>query len=326
MKDVYVGIHEVPLLGYVRAGHFKEPFSLEELTHENFITFMERSLPNQALVRGRNVGVCAYNHTDDEQFTIAAGAFIADINEEAKEAVDDEIGLDLATRVTWNPWYTAEGRGVLHVGGGHNFQDHRGVAVYASRPEINEYNPINVALMSGVLFNDWINVYNAEGALVYGPLSVQSELFYANTKGEAGQSDSDFYGGYVYASYFLTGENRVYKRTTGTFGRVKPFTNFFAVRTADGRIQSGWGAWEVAARLSHIELRDGIALARNVQLAGKMTDVTLGVNWHLNPNTRVMFNYIHAWQDWAGPNNGIVLLGNTLGETDILACRLQFDF
>jgi phosphate-selective porin OprO and OprP len=327
MKDVYVGIHEIPLLGYVRAGHFKEPFSLEELTSSKYITFMERALPN-ALVRGRSVGVCAYNHSEDEQFTIASGAFIADIDEEDKEAVDDELGVDLATRVTWNPWYTAEGRGVLHVGVGGNFQDHRGVAAYASRPEIHEFNPVGNALTTGDLFNDWVNVFNMESALVYGPFSLQSELFYANTKGEAGQVDSDFYGAYLYASYFLTGENRVYKRTSGTFSRVKPFTNFFIVRTADGSVQSGWGAWEVAARWSYLELREGVVLeAATPQLAGKLNDVTLGVNWHLNPYTRVMFNYIHSWHDWAGPSDGQGnLLGNTNGETDIVAARLQFDF
>jgi phosphate-selective porin OprO/OprP len=334
MKDVYVGIHEIPYLGYVRAGHFKEPFSLEELTHETFLTFLERSLPNQALVRGRSVGICAYNHTDDEQFTIASGAFV-DIDEEEKETLnpfgfhDDELGMDLATRVTWNPWYTAEGRGVLHVGGGHNFQDHRGRAIYASNPEINELNnqfgPVS-ALASGLLFNDWVNVFNAESALVYGPFSLQGEAFYANTTGEAGQEDSDFYGAYVYASYFLTGEHRPYCRKRAKFGRVVPYTNFFVVRTADGSVQSGLGAWELAARWSWVEIRDGIDVANTVQLAGKLNDVTLGVNWYLNPYTRIMFNYIHAWHDWAGPNSGQVLLGDTSGETDILACRLQFDF
>ncbi|MFW5810298.1 MAG: porin [Thermodesulfobacteriota bacterium] len=27
---------------------------------------------------------------------------------------------------------------------------------------------------------------------------------------------------------------------------------------------------------------------------GELSDITLGVNWHLNPNVRVMFNYVYA--------------------------------
>ena len=43
-KDMYIEFMNTPV-GNVRAGHFKEPFSLEELTSSKNITFMERSLP-----------------------------------------------------------------------------------------------------------------------------------------------------------------------------------------------------------------------------------------------------------------------------------------
>jgi len=329
LKDAYVGIHEIPWLGYVRAGHFYEVTSLEQQTHENYITFMERALPVLAFHPRRQFGIAAYNYTEDEQFTISGGAFLPDINEEHKELFDDELGIDMATRVTWNPWYTAEGRGVLHVGGGYNFVDVRGTHTFRVNPEIHRVVSPGLGetsvLRSGVagLTIDRYTMLNFETALVYGPFSIQSEIFLGDTEGEAGQPDSDLYGAYVMGSYFLTGEHRPYNRQRAKFGRVVPFTNFFIVRTADGSIQSGWGAWELAARWSWVEIRDGIDPAA-VQLAGSLNDVTLGVNWHLNPNARVMFNYIHSWADWINP--GGLGLGDTNSEIDILACRLQVDF
>ena len=44
----------------------------------------------------------------------------------------------------------------------------------------------------------------------------------------------------------------------------------------------------MAARISHLDADDGMLDG------GKLTDVTAGVNWYLNPNTRVMFNYVLA--------------------------------
>ena len=42
-------------------------------------------------------------------------------------------------------------------------------------------------------------------------------------------TDLFFHGGYVQASYFLTGEHMTWKRSSGTLDRVKPFENFFLV-------------------------------------------------------------------------------------------------
>ena len=42
-KDVYFGIKDVPVLGNVRVGQFKEPFSLEQMASSNDITAIERA-------------------------------------------------------------------------------------------------------------------------------------------------------------------------------------------------------------------------------------------------------------------------------------------
>jgi phosphate-selective porin OprO/OprP len=316
LKDLYGGIHEIPYLGYVRVGHFKAPFSLEELTSSKYITFMERSLPN-VFAPSRRAGVAAYNHTEDEKVTWAYGAFYYGDLATAHENVDDRQGIRLAARGTWAPIYTADGRGLLHFGAGVSFADLPTETVrFRTRPEIHETQDTNGSqyfLSTNTIdARDYIT-YDLEMAMVYGPFSLQSELMYTNVDGIAGQNDLDFYGAYVYASYFLTGENRVYKRTAGTFDRVKPFTNFFMVRTCDGAIQSGWGAWELAARYSFLDFTNDT----NAR-AGLLNDFTMGVNWYWNPNMRMMFNYIHAWSD--------IPAQAATCETDIVAARWQVDF
>ncbi len=102
---------------------------------------------------------------------------------------------------------------------------------------------------------------------------------------------NNFYGGYVFVSYFLTGENRPYNRKMGVFDRVRPYEDFFRVRTCDGstshrpgRLGSG------LSLLLHRHARRPDA----PRAPASPTDHTFGLNWYLNPFTRVMFNYVHS--------------------------------
>ena len=151
-----------------------------------------------------------------------------------------------------------------------------------------------------------------ELAGVYGPLSVQTEYFQATLDPVvAATADVDLKGYYVNVSYFLTGEHRPYSRSAGTFGRVKPFENFFRVRDCDGCVQTGLGAWELAYRYSHIDLDDGISTG------GQATDNTIGVNWYWNPYSRVMFNYVMSSTDRIAANDGNI---------NVFQMRAQVDF
>lgn len=102
-------------------------------------------------------------------------------------------------------------------------------------------------------------------------------------------------------SYFLTGESRPYKKSAGCFDRVRPKKNFA------WKGERGPGAWELAGRYSWLDLDDAAVDG------GTLQDFTLGLNWHLNPNTRVMWNYIHANAE-------------DQGDADIFGMRLQIDF
>ncbi len=137
-----------------------------------------------------------------------------------------------------------------------------------------------------------------EAAAVFGPVSVQGEYIMAAVQSDA-SGDPDFAGYSVEASYFFTGEHRRYKLSEGAFDRVKPSQNLMA----DG----GFGAVQLTARYSSVDLTNGAIEG------GEMDDITVGINWYLNPNTRVMLNYVTADVDG-------------VGEADIIQTRFQIDF
>jgi phosphate-selective porin OprO and OprP len=318
-KDVYIQVRDLPLLGNVRVGHYKECFGLEDLTSDNYTTFMERSLDDEGtFCPGRNNGIMAYNWTENQRATWAIGTFTNQTGfDQPPTFVFDQWGLDLPMRVTCLPWYdeASGGRGLLHTGLGYVYRSAPNKTMtFATRPESGFAPSVVNMTLNGL--ND-VQVIGTEAAIVYGPLSLQSEFFASNADFQNGTSNR-FYGTYAFVSYFLTGENRPYNRKMGVFDRVRPYENFFHVRTCDDNVVTGRGAWEVAYRFSYIDMLDGLT----VKGAGLATDHTFGVNWYLNPYTKVMFNYVHSIDTYnAAANNRI-----TGGNLDILEARFAIDF
>ena len=125
-KDVYIQVRELPMLGNVRVGHFKECFGLEDLTSDNYTTFMERSLNDEgAFCPGRNDGIMTYNWTENQRATWAIGAFTNQTGyDQPPTFVFDHWGLDMPMRFTYLPWYdeASGGRGLVHTGLGYVFR------------------------------------------------------------------------------------------------------------------------------------------------------------------------------------------------------------
>jgi len=311
-KDVYITVKELPLLQHVRVGHFKEPFGLEQMTSARFITFMERSLSDEgAIVPARNIGLMAFGNWADDNGYWAIGCFKDQCDDDPAQFEDSaDTAMACTMRLTFLPWYdeATEGRGLLHAGIAYSYRDAQDDQVqFRARPEahLGEY-VVNTGAITGV---DHYHLLGLETALVYGPFSAQAE-YYKTWLDRPGAADLEFQGMYVYFSYFLTGEHRPYKRSTGAFDRVKPYENFFRVRDSDGGVHTGLGAWEVAYRYSYLDLADG-----NIT-GGMASDHTVGVNWYLNPYTRLMFNYV----------NSAVTRGGMLGDIDVYEMRAQIDF
>ena len=91
--DVFVGVHDLPILGTVRMGHYFEPFSLERNTQNRYLTFMERSLP-QAFAPGRNAGINAHNtYGPDENGTWSIGWFASSSDDFGDQFADSGQAL-----------------------------------------------------------------------------------------------------------------------------------------------------------------------------------------------------------------------------------------
>lgn len=161
---------------------------------------------------------------------------------------------------------------------------------------------------------DTYTLLGLEGLVNLGALQICGEWMQSWCERNA-LEDLQFHGGYIYASYFLTGEHIPWERESGTLGRVKPFENFFLVDTCDDGVRGGWGAWQIAARLSQGDLSDdGV-------LGGVGHSVTAGVNWHWNPNARVQFNYVYGKIDEHVP-----VAGYTSGDYNLFGVRWMIDY
>jgi phosphate-selective porin OprO/OprP len=308
VKDAYLSMNEIPYIGRWRIGNFFVQFSLEQVTNDTNNIFLERSIPTQGIFAAdREVGMAIYNATEDKNATWAFGTFFDSISEGLKERIDDNQGIRVSGRVTWLPYYDepSNGRYLIHTGAGFIYTDDQDNRVrFRARPQIHEGPRL---IDSGALDADDYITGNVELATVWGPFSVQSELFASNVNLNVGDSVT-VYGAYVYGSYFLTGENRIYERFGqhgAQFGRNVPNSNFFAVPGCCGP-----GAWELKARWSYLDL-DSVN-------SGQYNDLTVGLNWYWTERVRVMFDWIHP------VTSSETTFGKT--ESDLLASRFDFNW
>lgn len=294
MKDAWISL-KTGCIGKLKVGHQKEPFSLEELTSSKYIAFTERSLPN-AFAPGRNTGVSLSDSIDD-QFFWAVGVFrdAADDGEDTGNMGEGE--WNFTGRIAGKVWEDEDSGSLLHLGvsaSHRNFSDE--TVRFRARPEVH-LGPrfVDTGALTGA--HDG-NLFGLEAAFISGSFWAMGEYMTAEAD-ITGGSDLDVDGYTLQAGYFLTGESRSYKG--GTFSRNKPKNDLGS--------EDGSGAVELTARVSNIDLNDGLIRG------GELDNFTVGLNYYLNPNTRVMLNWVMIDLDVAGAK-----------DVDAVVARFQIDF
>lgn len=315
--DVWTEFQETPL-GNLRIGRYRQPFGMAELTSIRGLPFLERPLPF-ALAPFRQTGAMLHDTALGESVTWAVSGYRY-LSDNFGNVYADSGGHGLAARLT-GLLIDRGDDGLVHLGAGYSYNDAgRDAVQYVST---NEFfvgqNPLLGPAGLGVLpilavppFVDTgavptanTSLHNLEAAIGRGNMVVQSEVRWARVDNLVG-ADNTFPGAYAHFRYVLTGEAISYNRDAGVFGRVKP-------RHPVDPLCGYWGAWEVAARVSYLDL-NGTGLPGPGR---RLTDWTLGLSWYVNDFTKFQLNWIQANLD-----------DPVLGSSDAYtyATRAQLDF
>ncbi|UUO04734.1 OprO/OprP family phosphate-selective porin [Blastopirellula sp. J2-11] len=326
IKDVYIGWDELPGNTTVLLGNQKRPLGLDALNSSRFNIFMERPLVVEAFNEdARRLGLCGYSYSDDLVYNWRYGIFNMENVSGTGTYLGDAFQGSGNARLASSPWYddSSGGRGYYHwaIAGMVANPDgdvlattpHSNQGRFRTRPEARSSSRwIDTGAIAGA---DWYEVFALESMLNVGAWNFCGEYQATWLQRDNGMSDVNFHGGYLQAAYFLTGEHMAYDRKSSTLSRVKPFENFFLVPDCNGNFGTGWGAWQVAARISYLDLTDD-----NIQ-GGVETNATLGLNWLWTSHSKMQFNAIYGDISEHRPVGGY-----TGGNFWIMGCRFMVDF
>lgn len=299
----------------VRAGQFKMPFSLEELTSSRFLDFQERSFVNRlAPAKERGLMVHGVPYTGLTYAVALSNGQGKNVNETSpKYDSPDVIG-----RATVNvaELLQQQARAVYHFGAAFSsgeFSTNATTTAVAGTATL--LNGSGSTEARGATFFTPTTFTSPsvdrtrlgfETALAYGPFKLQGEIAQAKFKGRTTDAtpqnfDKGIDAWYLSLHWMITGERYAETYRNGVFGRMSPISPY----EPGG---SGSGAWELAVRFSEFDATDFPIVAAapagngtgfttvgslaNPTATNKAKALTLGLKWIWTPNFKIYLNYI----------------------------------
>ncbi len=346
--DAYVEANLNPAFN-VRAGKFKSSVGLERLQSGSDIKFIERSYVTNAILPNRDLGVSVYGDVLDKKLNYNFGIV---------NGVADGGNISTGTEYNGEREYTARlfatpfidsdsALAGLGFGIGATYTDftgeqnlnwsdttsadatRNGLPSYVTEGQQTFFRYGANAIANGkrFRFSPQASYYNGHFGLITEYARVDQDVsLTAKNEGDGGtlgnaDQNSNFTplgtiagtkkklshdAWQIAASWLLTGED-------ASFKGVKPKQDFDLDK-------GGWGAWELVARYSEINLDDdtfknqaGAYANENVgSVAGAYADPTrsaksaktwtAGVNWYLNSNAKIALNYSQTSFDGGASN------------------------
>lgn len=364
LQDCWIGIKDMPWIGTVRIGNIRPPQGIEGdlVSNPRDMTFLERASFTDAFYNNFAPGIWVGDHVLCDRATWAMMAYrqeggtikagnLLQLGASDGAAIGDG-NWAYSARVTALPFYEHEGRCLVHLGASVTYKDALcntvGAPVgprfveFAARPEMRDtiggYQNVgpgnaNAFVDTGLIQCSDATVAGAEFLSIFGPLTLQSDAALAYAQNATAVTPPggatvafpsqtlSFWGGYFQVAYFLTGENRLYDRRFGALkvSGVRPYSPFFFKFDRNGGICHNLGALELAARYSYLNLNDG-----PVQ-GGVLGSTSLGLNWYLNPNLKVQFEYLNT-NRWGIGAGTLAAPGNISGPANSFGIRTQLFF
>ena len=214
----------------IRMGHFKEAFSLQNMTSSKYVLFTERGLPH-VFAEGRNPGLQLSGN--GENWSAAVGLYGDGLGGDAGD-VDESLGA--SGRVTYAPIYKKSR--ALHLGASASYRSTGSTDTLRFRERPESHLTDTRLVDTGLFDADSYNRFVGEAAFISGPFHLQGEYYHTSVDRDIStNADLDFGGFYVEGGWFLTGESMNYKPSKGIYSRVTP-------KGIVGK--GGIGAWQVA--------------------------------------------------------------------------------
>ena len=356
--DAYIDARFDPAFK-VRAGKYKPYVGLERLQGGGDIKFVERSYVTNAILPNRDVGISVYGDILGDKLNYALG-----INNGVVDGGNSSTGTEfdgtkeVTARLFANPFrdetnaLAGLGFGIAgtftNIDGERNLDFTNTSAADATRNGLPSYltegqqtffryGSASVADGKRTRITPQANYYYGPFGLLaeYARVSQDVSLLTSTTSnaptvfvaGSTKKLDHDAWQ--IAATYLITGED-------ASFKGIKPKQDFDIDK-------GGWGAWELVARYSELNLDEDTFKnkAGNSFSAGTYANLsesaqsaktwTAGVNWYLNQNAKVQLNYAHTKFD-GGAGVGITPI-NAAGSNvrdreseDALLARFQIAY
>lgn len=319
-----------------RAGKFKSPVGLEQLQADSTLPFNERSLVT-ALVPTRVIGFQLWGDVAAGRVSYAAGVFNGTGDGRVANNADFGDDKEAAGRLFFQPFKSSEeslfaGLG-FGLGGSFGESAPNASALPATtggslpgywtdgQQQFFAYNPVvGTVLPHGAHWR-----ISPQASYTHGPFGLLGEyiISHQGVRNAAllRTAELEHDAWQVSAQWVLTGE-------------PASFTGINPIRPFDLKT-GGWGAWQLVARYGQLNIDDDAfqGFSNPLTSAHTATAWSVGVNWWLNKNARIMTSFSHTTFDGGGagfnlldPSTGTAPATVTHQDENALFTRFQLSF
>ncbi len=322
----------------VKAGSFKEPFSMEVTTTSRYLTFIERPMLSK-MDPSRHIGI-SYRRFGNKYF-FEGGLFSSEIANDLMQDQNKKFGTNsgwsVTGRVAWAP--IKKDKMVLHLGTSGSYRTPKipelGDPVNSFRFSTRAETSIN---RKKYLDTDFIEnsesavLYNFELAYAYKNFKVGGEYLGGivnrdEDKVPTGEEKPTIGGFFVYGAWIINNGDYYYNMAEAEFSQID-FRN------------NKKGSLEVALRYSFIDANSFKEGEDIPYIAGGSAEAyTLGINYYVNYNVKFMLSYAYVNNDrwangkgkyktWEVDQNGNDITPTGEGGIDfgMLQARIEIDF